>query len=98
MRLIARALGVVTACLTATGCALLSTAPKVSVEKAALTETPHDLPQRTSRGDTVLVFPPKTTPLYDTTQMAYCTQPYEVAYFSEREWGETPSQMLYPLV
>ena len=93
-----RALGVVTACLAVTGCALLSTPPKVIVEKAVLTEVPHDLPQRASRGNTVLVFPPKTTPLYDTTQMAYRTQPHEVAYFSEREWGETPSQMLYPLV
>jgi len=88
----------VTACLAVTGCALLSSPPKVSVEKAVLTEVPHDLPQRTSRADTVLVFPPKTTPLYDTTQMAYSTQPHEIAYFSEREWGETPSQMLHPLV
>jgi len=46
----------------------------------------------------VLVFPPKAVPLYDTTQMAYSTQPHEVAYFSEREWGEKPSQMLYPLL
>ena len=93
-----RALGVLTACLAITGCALLSTPPKVIVEKAVLTEVPHDLPQRANRGDTLLVFRPKTPPLYDTKQMAYSTQPHEVAYFSEREWGETPSQMLYPLV
>lgn len=97
-RLARRALGIVTACVAVTGCALLSAPPKVIVEKAALTEVPNDVPQWTSRGDTVLVFPPKTTPLYDTTQMAYRTQPYEVAYFSEREWAETPSHMLYPLV
>jgi cholesterol transport system auxiliary component len=88
----------VAACLAVTGCALLSAPPKVIIEKAVLSEVPHDLPQRASRGDTVLVFPPKTTPLYDTTQMAYSTQPHEVAYFSEREWAETPSQMLYPLL
>jgi len=93
-----RALGVLTACLAVTSCALLSSPPKVVVEKAVLTEVPHELPQRANRGDTVLVFPPKTTPLYDTTQMAYSTQPHQVAYFSEREWAETPSQMLYPLV
>jgi len=63
-----------------------------------LTEVPHDLPQRTGRGDTVLVFRPKSTPFYDTTQMAYRTQPYEVAYFAEREWADRPSHMLYPLV
>lgn len=89
--------GVMTACLAVTGCALLSP-PKVAIEKSVLTEVPRELPQRTERGGTILVLPPKTTPLYDTTQMAYRTQPHEVAYFSEREWGETPSQMLYPLM
>ena len=93
-----RALGLVTACLAVTGCALLATPPKVVVEKAVLSEVPHDLPQRTPRGETVLVFAPKATGLYDTTQMAYSTRPHEVAYFSEREWAATPSQMLYPLV
>jgi cholesterol transport system auxiliary component len=92
------ALGVLASCLAVTACALLSKPPKVVIEKAVLTDVPHDLPQRASRGETVLVFPPKTTPLYDTTQMAYSTQPHQVGYFSEREWGETPSQMLYPLV
>ena len=96
--LLGHALGVATACFAVTGCALLSPPPRVTVEKSVLTEVPHDLPQRASRADTVLVFPPKTTALYDTTQMAYSTQAHEVAYFSEREWGETPSQMLYPLV
>jgi len=91
-------LGIVTACLAGTSCALPPVPSKVIVEKAVLTEVPFDPPQRASRGDTVLVLPPKTTPLYATTQMAYRTQPHEVAYFSEREWGETPSQMLYPLV
>ena len=94
----ARALSLVTACLAVTGCALLATPPKVVVEKAVLSEVPHDLPQRAARGDTVLVFTPKATPLYDTTQMAYSTRSHEVAYFSEREWAATPSQMLYPLV
>jgi cholesterol transport system auxiliary component len=93
-----RAFGVVASCLAVTACALLSKPPKVVIEKAVLIEVPQDLPQRANRGATVFVFPPKTTPLYDTTQMAYRTQPHEVAYFSEREWGETPSQMVYPLV
>jgi len=92
------ALGVVTVCLAVTSCALLSPPPKVIVQKSVLTEVPPDLPQRMDRGDTVLVYPPKTAPPYDTTQMAYSTRPHEVAHFTEREWGATPSQMLYPLV
>lgn len=92
------AIGLVAACLAVTGCALLSTPAEVPVEKAVLTEVPQHPPQRTSRGDTVLVVTPKTMPLYDTTQMAYRTEPHQVAFFSQREWGQTPSQMLYPLV
>jgi cholesterol transport system auxiliary component len=30
--------------------------------------------------------------------MAYAIQPHQVAYFSKHEWGETPSQMLLPLL
>jgi cholesterol transport system auxiliary component len=97
-RLARYALGVMAVCLAVTGCALLSTPPKVVVQKAILTEVPQDPPQRINRGDTLLVFPPRAMPLYDTTQMAYSTQPHQVAYFSEREWGATPSQMLYPLL
>lgn len=94
-----RTFGVVTACLAVAGCStLLSPPAKGIVEKSVLTEVPRDPPWRASREDTVLVFPPKTTPLYDTTQMAYSTRLHEIAYFSEREWGATPSQMLYPLV
>lgn len=98
MRLARDALGVAIACMAVAACALLSTPSKVHVEKAILTKVPQDPPQRTSRGDTILVFAPKGAPLYDTTQMAYSTRPNEVAYFSEREWAETPPQMFYPLL
>lgn len=93
-----RAWVLTSACLAVTGCALLSAPPKVAVEKAVLTEVPQDVPQGMSRRDTMLVLPPKTAPIYDTTQMAYRTQPHQVAYFSEREWAERPSQMLNPLL
>lgn len=93
-----RACALMSACLAVTGCALLSAPPKITVEKAVLTEVPQDIPQGPSRRDTMLVLPPRTAPLYDTTQMAYRTQPYQIAYFSEREWAATPSQMLHPLL
>jgi cholesterol transport system auxiliary component len=85
-------------CLSISGCALLFSPRQITVEKAVIDETPRDVPQRATREDTILVFAPKTAPLYDTTQMAYSTQPHQMAYFSEREWGETPSQMLFPLI
>lgn len=98
LRLAGNALGIVIGCLAVAGCALLSPPSKVIVEKAVLNQVPQDPPERTSLGDTVLVFPPKAMPLYDTVQMAYSTRAHQIAYFSEREWGETPPQMLYPLV
>lgn len=84
-------------CITVASCALLFP-PRVKIEKAVLDQMPIELPHRESRGATLLVFPPETTPIYDTIQMAYRARPHEVAYFSQREWGETPSQMLHPLL
>lgn len=80
-------------------CALLSPA-KIETQRFMLSELPPDL--LGSRGctaaATLLVFPPQARPLYDTTQMAYMTQAHQVGYFSRNEWGETPSQMLLPLL
>jgi cholesterol transport system auxiliary component len=41
---------------------------------------------------------PETRPIYDTTQMAYTLKPFEISYYSQNEWAETPSQMLLPLL
>lgn len=78
-------------------CALLSPA-KIERQKDVLSRMPLELPQKKTHAATLLVFPPETQPIYDTTQMAYSIRPYQVAYFSEHEWGETPSQMLQPLL
>jgi cholesterol transport system auxiliary component len=45
-----------------------------------------------------LVLVPDTTPVYATTQMAYTTQAYQVAYFSKNEWAGTPARMIQPLI
>ncbi|HVE44968.1 MAG TPA: ABC-type transport auxiliary lipoprotein family protein [Gammaproteobacteria bacterium] len=46
----------------------------------------------------VLVLPPVTDPVYDTTQMAYTTGSHQVAYFAKSSWAAMPSQMLQPLL
>jgi cholesterol transport system auxiliary component len=97
-RLVGSVLVVAAQCLAAAGCALLSPPATTVVQRALINEVPRDPPQSASRADTILVFLPKTAPLYDTTQMAYSVQPREVAYYREREWGETPSQMFHPLI
>jgi cholesterol transport system auxiliary component len=79
------------------GCALLTPA-KTETAKLLLSPPALDLPQRRGCAATLLVFAPQAEPLYDTTQMAYSTQTGQVAYFGRHEWGETPSQMLLPLL
>jgi cholesterol transport system auxiliary component len=79
------------------GCALLSPV-KIDTTKHVLNNIPLDLPSETIHSATLLVLVPETTPVYATTQMAYTTQAYEIAYFGQNEWAETPSQMIQPLI
>lgn len=83
--------------LAASGCSVLPP-PAAEATKAIITKMPASVPQRAADGATLLVFPPETAALYATTQMAYATQAYQIEYFSQHEWGETPSQMLLPLL
>ena len=82
---------------TATGCAMLTPAT-VETRKEMLTKIPVELPEGRMHPATLLVLAPETSPAYDTTQMAYTIRPYQIAYFSRTEWGETPPQMLHPLL
>ena len=50
------------------------------------------------RSSILLVLPPATVPAFNTTQMAYRLSPYQIAYFGENRWAETPAEMLKPLI
>lgn len=41
---------------------------------------------------------PESNAVYNTTDMAYTTEPYQVAYFANNGWAETPAKMLQPLI
>lgn len=79
------------------GCSVLPPA-SIQAKKEMLSKLPGDVPQGKARAATLLVFAPETRPIYDTTQMAYMLKPYQIDFFSQHEWGETPSQMLQPLL
>jgi len=79
------------------GCALFSPV-KIDTKRHMLNNIPLDLPSERTHATTLLVPVPDTTPVYATTQMAYSTQTYQIAYFSQNEWAETPSQMIQPLI
>jgi cholesterol transport system auxiliary component len=79
------------------GCTLFSPI-KIDTAKNVLDDVPLDLPSEKTQSATLLVLVPEATPVYATTQMAYTTQPYQIAYFSQNEWAETPAQMIQPLI
>ena len=79
------------------GCGLFSPV-NMDTTKYVLNKIPGDLPKANSRAASLSVLIPETNPIYDTTQMAYTNQAYQIAYFSRNEWGETPSQMIQPLI
>jgi cholesterol transport system auxiliary component len=86
------------ACLALfSGCTLFSPV-NVDTKKNVLNNIPLDLRSERTRPATLLVLEPETTPAYATTQMAYSTQAYQIAYFTKNDWAETPSQMIQPLI
>jgi cholesterol transport system auxiliary component len=70
----------------------------IDTKKNVLNNIPLDLRSEKTRPATLLVLEPETAPAYATTQMAYSTQAYQIAYFTKNDWAETPSQMLQPLI
>jgi cholesterol transport system auxiliary component len=92
-----RELAALIATLWLAGCALLAP-PQAPARRAMLEKVPADLPSAAPRPATVVVLPPQTLPVYDTTRMAYSSRPHEVAYFRDHEWAATPSQMVQPLL
>ena len=79
------------------GCTLFSPIT-IDTTKNVLNDVPADLPSQTAHSMTLLVLVPEATAVYATTQMAYTTRAYQVAYFSQNEWAETPAQMIQPLI
>lgn len=88
----------IVACASAlTACSLFSPV-KIDQNTYVLNQFPLYVPAKSHRSLTLLVASPETRPVYNTTQMAYSIKPFQVAYFSENLWAETPSQMLQPLL
>lgn len=83
--------------LVLSGCSLLSPVEVKPPHKYMLSEIPVYVPQQT-HSTTLFVSEPDTRPIYNTTQMAYMTHPYQISFYRDNEWSETPSQLLRPLI
>lgn len=83
--------------LISSSCAL-SSPVRTETKKDVINKIPTDLPKSKTHPATLLVLTPETKPIYDITQMVYTMRPYQISHFSQNEWGETPSQMIQPLI
>lgn len=89
-------------CVTAgisilSGCSFLSPVKPDSQQSYMLTKVPA-VARKTTHPFTLLIAQPDTRPVYNTSQMAYTIRPYQIAYFTENRWAETPAQMLQSLL
>jgi cholesterol transport system auxiliary component len=84
--------------LSLSGCSFLSPVEIEPPKKYLLNEIPTNLPVEKTHAGTLLIQPPDTRPIYNTTKMAYTTRAHQIEFYNYNEWSETPSQMLQTLL
>jgi len=85
------------ACLLS-ACSVFSPVKTEQTTAYVLNTLPSPATKKPTHKITLLVMQPTTSQVYNTTQMAYTTQPYQVAYFAKSRWADTPAQMLQSLL
>lgn len=79
-------------------CSILSPVKTEPMTEYVIKAVPQPVTKKPARRITVLVTQPATSAIYDTSQMAYTTQRYQLNYFAKNKWAATPAQMLQPLI
>jgi cholesterol transport system auxiliary component len=74
-------------------CSVFSPVKVTTPDKYVLKKTPQ-VKKHQKAHRTLLVAPIVADPMYDLTQMAYSTTPYEINYYTQSEWASLPSKML----
>lgn len=85
------------ACLT-TSCSLFSPVKSDPPKEYVIDTVPHVAVKKRTHPITIQVTDPKSSHVYNTTDMAYEKQRHQVSYFAKNQWAATPSQMLKPLL
>lgn len=86
------------AILSLTSCSLLSPVKTKPASAYEIDQIPTYVPQKKKHAVNILVLLPDEVTAYNTTSMAYTLRPYEISYYSQSRWSETPAQMLLPLL
>lgn len=79
------------------GCSIFSPVKSQPPKSYLISNTPN-INIKNKKQLTLFVTQPDTRAIYNTNQMAYTSHPYQISYFGENQWAETPSQMFLPLI
>jgi len=90
--------GLLIAFILLSGCNFLSPVPVEVKNKYVLNTLPQPTIKKSHRRMTLLVATPGTNSLYNTQQIAYSIQPYQIGYFAKNTWISRPAEMLQPLM
>jgi cholesterol transport system auxiliary component len=90
--------GLLLAAVASSGCTALQPPRAESVSLYVLASEPLRNVTRAQRDVVIEVAVPRAWPGFDTPQMVYVRQPYELDYFAASRWADTPARMLGPLL
>lgn len=81
------------------GCSSLLSPVKTSrITTYELTAVPDFCADRKTHPTTLLIPEPQSSPAFNTTEMAYTVRPYEISYFANNRWSDSPPVMLKSLM
>jgi len=80
------------------GCSMFSPVQRESQTTYVLNAPVSPVTPFAKQATTIQVFMPEASPRYNSTNMAYTSAPYQLAYFSKNRWTETPAEMMQPLM
>ncbi len=80
------------------GCSVLGPIKADQPTNYVINAIPKSLPSHSQHAGVLLITMPETAPAYNTNQMVYSSKPFQLGYFSQNQWAETPGQMLFPLM
>jgi cholesterol transport system auxiliary component len=86
-------------CFSLSACSVFSPVKTEGTTSYVLNTLPSPSAARKPQRRIILLVPQTmAVQAYNTTQMAYTTKPYEIAYFAKNRWIDTPADMLQNLL
>ncbi len=80
------------------GCSMFSPVKTEQTNTYVLNTLPRPVVKKPTHRISLMIMQPEASQIYETTQMAYSTQAYQMAYFGKNSWADTPAQMLQSLL